>query len=162
MKGHRAWEAQKVVLKEEEENARNDHVEDEEPDQIVSTGSMFSSPHDLLTQLEDRYLPLFLTPQSDPIPEPRLEPLLSNRFPILNSLTDNLFGNLLSPQHDPFNPYAQGTNWTSRFEMDDFEPNEFPEPGINPFMDAFGCKPRHVKTFFDMTHLTPLACISTA
>jgi hypothetical protein len=30
--------------------------------------------------------------------------------------------------------------WTRNFSVGDFERPRFPEPGVNPFMDAFGCE----------------------
>jgi hypothetical protein len=67
---------------------------------------------------------------------------------LCRSLNDNPFyAHFLEEVHNPpvggqmqMSPSTATLGWTRNFSVGDFERPRFPEPGVNPFMDAFGCE----------------------
>lgn len=69
------------------------------------------------------------------------------RFPGLATFSDNFFSSFFNDfppafqSRPPTSPTrANSENWMRNFAARDFEDLDFPEPGVNPFMDAFGCE----------------------
>ena len=53
-----------------------------------------------------------------------------------------LFAHFFEETHSPYAGSAGQpalVGWARNFSVGDFERPRFPEPGVNPFMDAFGC-----------------------
>ncbi|KAG7528320.1 hypothetical protein FFLO_06231 [Filobasidium floriforme] len=128
-----AWEALKVVIKEEEEAQRQ---------QTQAQASESTGEGVLDTAATANAATLGLGGWLDGEEEYRLREV--------ESLNDNPFYTHFL--QEAYSPHANGQmqmqtspstatstmGWTRNFSVGDFERPRFPEPGVNPFMDAFG------------------------